>query len=100
MTPDTQRTYATFEAFKGEAARCGFDEVVEREWAPHTQIEQHTHPFSVWAQVTRGELWLTVGDATQHLPRCAHFTLDANVPHSERYGSDGAAYWVARKNAP
>jgi hypothetical protein len=26
------------------------------------------------------------------------FELEPNVPHDERYGAEGAAYWVARKN--
>ena len=26
------------------------------------------------------------------------FTLERDVPHSERYGAQGAAYWVARRN--
>jgi hypothetical protein len=26
------------------------------------------------------------------------FTLDHDVPHAERYGADGASYWVARRN--
>ena len=24
--------------------------------------------------------------------------LERDVPHAERYGQDGAAYWVARRN--
>jgi hypothetical protein len=46
----------------------GFDQVVKRIWQPHITVDEHTHPF------------------------------DANRPHSERYGSQGATYWVARRN--
>ncbi len=98
MNTAVDSKHATFESFKDEAIRRGFDEVLEREWAPDARLDEHTHPFSVWAQVTRGEMWLTVGEATQHLPSSSQFTLDADVPHRERYGSEGAAYWVARKN--
>jgi hypothetical protein len=44
-------------------------------------------------------MWLTMNDHTQHLLPGSVFALDSNVPHDERYGAEGAAYWVARKNA-
>ena len=36
---------------------------------------------------------------TRHLLAGDTFELDAHVPHAERYGAEGAAYWVARRNA-
>lgn len=99
----TRRTLAgmntpSFSDFQAQALADGFDEVLEREWAPGTVLDTHTHPFSVKALVVRGELWLTVGDHTQHLHPGDPFTLDRDVPHAERYGTEGAAYWVARRN--
>lgn len=44
-------------------------------------------------------MWLTVGDDVRHLLPGDPFTLDAGVAHAERYGSEGATYWVARRNA-
>jgi quercetin dioxygenase-like cupin family protein len=87
-----------FTQFKAQALQEGFDEVLEREWAPDTVLDTHTHPFSVKALVVRGEMWLTVAGHTQHLCTGAPFTLARDVPHAERYGSEGAAYWVARRN--
>lgn len=55
-----------FDAFRDQALAEGFDEVLERRWAPGTVLDVHTHPFSVKAVVTEGEMWLTVGDATRH----------------------------------
>jgi hypothetical protein len=26
------------------------------------------------------------------------FALERDVPHAERYGADGATYWVGRRN--
>jgi hypothetical protein len=43
-------------------------------------------------------MWLTVGTETQHLVAGDRFTLDREVPHSERYGAQGAIFWVARQN--
>lgn len=88
-----------FETFKQQALDEGFDEVLEREWAPLTELATHTHPFSVKARLSRGEMWLTVGGATQHLRAGDPFELDRDVPHAERYGAEGAAYWVARRNS-
>ena len=45
-------------------------------------------------------MWLTVGDSTRHLRSGDRFELDAQVLHSERYGPEGATYWVARSEAP
>ncbi len=91
--------FPALEAFEAEARMRGYDQVLTREWAPETLVATHTHPFDAWAQVSRGEMWLTVDGQTQHLLRGAQFMLDAHQPHAERYGDDGAAYWVARRHA-
>ena len=87
----------TFSEFETDAKAQGFDEVLERHWNPLTEVGLHTHPFAAKALVVGGEMWLTVGSATQHLHAGDTFALDREVPHSERYGSEGATYWVARR---
>lgn len=87
-----------FDSFRAQALARGFDEVLERRWDPHTVLDEHTHPFAVEAVVSDGEMWLTVAGQTRHLRPGDTFTLDRDVPHSERYGATGAAYWVARRN--
>lgn len=89
----------SFDSFRAQALGEGFDEVLEREWPPLTELATHCHPFSVKAYVSRGEMWLTVGDTTQHLLAGDSFALARDVPHDERYGPQGAAYWVARRNS-
>lgn len=91
---------ATFTEFETQARGLGFDEALVREWAPLAEAPTHTHPFAVQALVVRGELWLTHGGATKHLPAGSGFALDAQVPHAERYGADGATFWVARRHLP
>ena len=88
----------SFDEFKQKCLAAGFDEVIEREWAPNTVLDIHTHPFGVYAILTRGEMWLTMKGQTQHLLPGSIFELAPNVPHDERYGVEGAAYWVARKS--
>jgi AraC-like ligand binding domain len=89
----------SFEAFKAQQLANGFDEVLERAWAPNTVLDTHTHPFEANAVVTQGEFWLTCDGHTRHLQTGDTFALASHVPHEERYGPQGATYWVARKNA-
>jgi mannose-6-phosphate isomerase-like protein (cupin superfamily) len=88
-------TYAEFEA---NARAAGFDEVLERRWAPGTVVATHTHPFAVDALVVEGEFWLTCGGQTRHLRAGDRFALEREVPHEERYGSEGAVFWAARRH--
>ena len=89
----------SFSEFEADARALGFDEVLQRDWPPDAVIGTHVHPFSAKAVVVRGEMWLTVAGATRHLRAGDGFELDAEVPHAERYGPEGAAYWVARRSA-
>jgi mannose-6-phosphate isomerase-like protein (cupin superfamily) len=88
---------AKFEAFRLQALMEGYDEALEREWPPLALLDMHRHPFAAKALVTRGEMWLTVGDLTRQLRPGDTFEIEAEVPHAERYGADGATYWVARR---
>ena len=65
--------------------------------APAEELFAH-YGFSVEAIVVQGQMWLTVAGQTRSLERGDRFQLDRDVPHSERYGAEGATYWVARRN--
>ncbi len=86
-----------FQAFEAEALAQGYDEVVERKWKPGEVVDLHTHQFTARALVVQGEMWLTVGDDVQHLHAGDEFKLADGEPHTERYGAEGATYWVARR---
>jgi hypothetical protein len=88
----------TFGAFSASTRAQGFDEVVERQWKPDTVIDTHTHAFALKALLVQGEMWLQVGADTRHLLPGDTFALEREVPHAERYGREGATYWVARRN--
>jgi len=90
-------SHPSLESFTAEMKSQGFDEVVERKWAPSMVLDNHTHPFAVRALVTEGEMWLIVGNEERHLLPGDEFTLDREVPHAERYGPQGATYWAARR---
>ncbi|HEX3139744.1 MAG TPA: AraC family transcriptional regulator [Rhizobacter sp.] len=88
----------TFDQFRDDMLAAGYDEVVERPWLPDTVVAVHTHPFEANALVVQGEMWLTEqGGAQRRLLPGDRFHLQAHVPHEERYGPQGATYWVARR---
>lgn len=87
----------SFESFRDLKLKEGFDQVLIRPWEPHFSNEPHTHPFDTQALVVQGEYWLTVGDESTHFKTGDTFSLDRGVLHSEKYGSQGATFWAARK---
>jgi hypothetical protein len=44
-------------------------------------------------------MWLSCEGHTRHLLPGDRFKLQRDVPHAERYGPQGATYWVARRTA-
>lgn len=89
----------SFVMFEAVARARGFNEVLVREWAPGQVNDTHSHPFALQVRVVRGEMWLRRGDETLHVVPGGGFELDAGVPHAERYGAEGATFWVARRHA-
>jgi quercetin dioxygenase-like cupin family protein len=87
----------SFKEFESRMQAQGFEQVLERKWLPNQVVGIHTHPFDANAVVVQGELWLTVGDATQKILSGGTFELARGTPHSERYGGEGATYWVGRR---
>ena len=91
-------TAESFESYRARFLGAGADEVLERRWSPGQIVDTHTHPFDAEALLAEGEMWLTCGGETRHLGVGDTFHIPALTPHGERYGPDGAAYWVARRN--
>ena len=89
----------SFAVFESNARVAGFDEALVRDWAPNTVVETHAHPFDADAVVTQGEMWLTCAATTRHLKPGETFSLASGVLHAERYGPQGATYWVARRTS-
>jgi quercetin dioxygenase-like cupin family protein len=74
----------------------GFDEVATVMREPGV-METHTHPFEAKALILHGELHISQDGAERAYRVGDVFHLAANVPHSERYGPEGAQYLVGRK---
>jgi len=94
-------TLPSLDQFRADMLAAGYDEVLERPWAPGTVVDTHAHPFEANAIVVLGEMWLGMnGETLRHMRPGDCFHLQADVPHTERYGPQGATYWVARRNRP
>ena len=87
----------SFAQFESRTKALGFNEVLERQWEPGRVVGTHSHPFDATALVVQGEMWLMVGDETRHIATGGTFELARDTPHSERYGSEGATYWMGRR---
>ncbi|MFN4324963.1 MAG: AraC family transcriptional regulator [Azonexus sp.] len=87
-----------FEDYRTQALAEGYDEVLVRSWPADLQIDTHAHAFALKARVVQGDMWLTVDDETRRLQAGDEFSLDQAEPHAERYGHQGATYWLARRN--
>lgn len=94
-------TPLTLDQFRALMMAAGYQEAIERQWAPGTVLDTHTHPFEANALVVQGRMWLAVqGGAERLLQAGDTFHLGAEIPHTERYCAEqGATYWVARKDA-
>jgi hypothetical protein len=89
---------ASFPEFEAAERARGCSEVIARSWEPNQVVGEHTHPFHARALIVEGEMWLTRASGTEHLGVGDRFDLAPGTPHSERYGPQGATYWVARTN--
>ena len=94
--PATVSNIVSWNEFQSAALARGADEAVARDWSPFEVVPTHSHPFAAVALVVTGEMWLTRNGAVKHLMPGDTFSLVADEPHDERYGPDGATYWVAR----
>jgi quercetin dioxygenase-like cupin family protein len=73
--------------------------VIERHWEPHAVFDEHQHAFDANALIVKGEMWLRCGAQERHLRAGDTFDLARGTPHAERYGPEGATYWVARRSS-
>jgi len=88
----------SFQQFESQLRSLGFDTVVEQMWGPSAVANTHSHPFEARALVVKGEMWLTIGAVTRHLQAGDRFELLPGQLHAERYGHEGAVYWVGRRH--
>lgn len=91
------KSYANFYEFTADAMDDGFEEILQKEWAPHLVLEKHTHPFDARVQVATGQVKLALATGSQTFEAGQGFYIPRGTEHAEQYGPQGATFWVARK---
>jgi quercetin dioxygenase-like cupin family protein len=91
------KSYANFHEFTADAMDDGFEEIIQREWAPHLTLEKHTHCFDARVQVATGQVKLELATGSQTFEAGQGFYIPRGTEHAEQYGPQGATFWVARK---
>jgi quercetin dioxygenase-like cupin family protein len=91
------KSHATLVEFTAQAMDDGFEEIIQREWAPNLVIEKHTHAFDARVQVMVGQVTLDLADGAQTFEAGQSFYIARGTEHAEQYGPEGATFWVARK---
>ncbi len=91
------KSHANLTEFTAQAMDDGFDEVVQKDWAPNLAVQKHTHPFDVRVQISAGQVQLSFASGTETYKAGQSFYLARDVEHAEQYGPEGAHFWVARK---
>ncbi len=92
------KSHANFNDFSAQAMDDGFDEIIQKDWAPNLVIEKHTHPFDARVQVASGQVTLTLASGSQSFATGQGFFIPRDTEHAEQYGPNGARFWVARKS--
>jgi uncharacterized cupin superfamily protein len=98
MHTDNKPMPADLQAFRAQALAEGYEEPLLRQWAAQTVLTTHTHPFDAFAVLVQGEMVLSAEGQSRTLRPGDRFMLAREVPHEERYGHEGASYWVARRH--
>ena len=91
------KTHASLTEFTAQAMDDGFDEILQKEWAPNLAIQKHTHPFDARVQVAAGLVKLELASGIQTFEAGQSFYIPRDTEHAEQYGEQGATFWVARK---
>lgn len=91
------QSHTNLAEFTAQALEDGFDEIIQRDWAPNLVIEMHTHPFDARVQLASGQVTLKLANGTQVFEAGQSFFIARGTEHAETYGAEGATFWVARK---
>ena len=76
----------------------GYPDPVEVQREPRGSLDEHSHPFEVYALILNGGIELIIeGESAVYKPGDI-FYLGAYEPHSERYGKEGVLYLASRRS--
>ena len=89
----TENDHAEFRATLEEAGYTAATKSMD----PSMELDAHTHDFDVWAQVTAGEINITVDGETTRYGSGDQFVMAAGCVHSEVVGPEGVTFVVGRR---
>jgi quercetin dioxygenase-like cupin family protein len=75
----------------------GYAGPLDRRMEPGQAAPEHTHPFDARLLILEGAFMLTCGGETRRYGPGECLDLEANVPHAEAVGPEGATYLVGRR---
>ena len=80
----------TLAQFRATMLAAGYDEVLERVWAPDTVVDTHTIRLKPMPSLCGARCGSAKNGRCAAIVASDHFHLQAHAPHSERYGPEGA----------
>ena len=75
------KSHTSLLEFTAQAMDDGFDEILQKEWAPNLVIDKHTHPFDARVQVAAGQVKLELASGAQTFEAGQSFYI-APVPNT------------------
>lgn len=85
-------------AFREELQRDGYDDVRIADWKADHAAVTHAHEFSARGMLLSGSVTVSTDSKTMPCQKPGDiFALDANTPHVEDVGPDGARLLIGRK---
>jgi len=87
------------EQFKARLLRDGYREILEKEMPAGESMDEHTHPFDVRLLVLEGGATIQCSGEAQAVSIGVGdvYELAANVPHTEKYSSDGYRFLLGKR---
>ncbi len=76
----------------------GYPDPVEVRREPGASLEEHLHPFEVYALILEGDLELIIEGESVLYRTGDIFYLGAQEPHSESSGKNGVLYLSSRRS--
>jgi len=85
-------------AFEEQLARDGYDDVRVVDWAANNNSGTHVHGFSARGLLLSGSVTVKTDTLAMACQQPGDtFALEANTPHIEDVGPDGARLLIGRK---
>ena len=75
----------------------GYPDPVEVQREPRGSLDEHSHPFEVYALILDGDIELIIDGKSSVYKPGNIFYLGPQEFHSERYGKEGVLYLASRR---